>query len=100
MVGTVAHTLHDLAGARQGLELFIERIEREPSWFRLNNQDGWSQHSYQMARWRSEVGEKLGDLAPRLLAIVIAELKTDLASGEQRNRVMYHRQRSQRSKRW
>ena len=45
-----------------------------------------------MAQWRSELGQELGDLAPRLLAIVIAELKRDLSSGEQRNRVMYHAQ--------
>lgn len=90
-VNQVAHTLRDLAGPRDGLELLIERIENEPSWFRLSREDGWSQHSYQLARWRSDVGNKLGDLEPRLLKIVIRELKWDLRSQQSRNRNMYHK---------
>jgi len=90
-VNQVAHTLRDLAGPRDGLELLIERIENEPSWFRLNREDGWSQHSHQLARWRSDVGDKLGDLEPRLLKIVIKELKWDLRSQQSRNRNMYHK---------
>jgi predicted Zn-dependent protease len=91
IVSTVAQTLRDLASPRDGLELLIVQIEREPQWFRLNNQDGWSQHSYQLARWRNEVGDKLGDLEPRLLKIVIGELKQDLQTQQSRNRNMYHR---------
>jgi len=91
IVNQVAHTLRDLAGPRDGLELLIERIENEPSWFRLNREDGWSQHGYQLGRWRRDVGDKLGDLEPRLLRIVIKELKWDLRSQQSRNRNMYHK---------
>ncbi len=91
IVNQVAHTLRDLAGPLDGLELLIERIENEPSWFRLNREDGWSQHGYQLARWRRDVGNKLGDLEPRLLKIVIKELKWDLRSQQSRNRNMYHK---------
>lgn len=91
IVNQVAHTLRDLAGPRDGLELLIERIEDEPPWFRLNREDGWSRHSYQLARWRRDVGNKLGDLEPRLLKIVIRELKWDLRSQQSRNRNMYHK---------
>ncbi len=91
IVNQVARTLHDLVGPRDGLELLVERIENEPSWFRLNGEDGWSQHGYQLARWRSDVGDKLGDLEPRLLKIVIRELKWDLRSQQSRNRNMYHK---------
>jgi tetratricopeptide (TPR) repeat protein len=57
----------------------------------LNRNDGWSQHAYRLADWRRRVGDKLGDLEPRLLAIVIAELKRDLHSRESRNQSMYHK---------
>jgi len=90
IVSQVAHTLYDLAGARTGLAFLIERIESEPTWFRFNNQDGWSQHGYQLGEWRTRAGS-LGELEPRLLAIVIAELRRDLQSRESRNRNMYHR---------
>jgi len=91
MASTVAQTLRDLAGARDGLRFLVERIEQEPSWFRLDNRDGWSQHAYQLAQWRNEVGDELGDIEPRLLAIVLRELKLDLQSRQSRNRNMYHR---------
>jgi len=94
IVSQVAQTLRSLAGPRDGLELLIERIENEPSWFRLNREDGWSQHSYNLARWRHDVGDKLGDLEPRLLKIVIRELKWDLRSQQSRNRNMYHKRYS------
>jgi tetratricopeptide (TPR) repeat protein len=91
MVNRVANTLEDLIGPRDGLELLIECIENEPSWFRLNRNDGWSQHSYRMADWRRRVGDELGDLEPRLLTIVITELKRELRSRDSRNRNMYHK---------
>lgn len=92
IVSQAANTLEQIGGPRQGLEFLIERIEGEPRWFRLNNQDGWSQHSYQLAYWRQRVDKELGDLAPRLLKIVVAELKEDLRTEQSRNRSMYHRQ--------
>jgi len=95
MVGNTAQTLHDLISAREGLAFLVERIESEPRWFRLNNQDGWSRHGYQLAQWRTEAGS-LGPLEDRLLRIVLAELREDLASGQSRNRQMYDRQHDSR----
>ena len=91
MVGNTAQTLHDLVSARDGLAVLVERIEGEPRWFRLNNQDGWSRHGHQLARWRTEAGS-LGTLEDRLLRIVLAELREDLESRQSRNRQIYHRQ--------
>ncbi|HUT12367.1 MAG TPA: VIT domain-containing protein [Thermoguttaceae bacterium] len=88
IVGRVAHTLHDLAGARDGLEFLIERIEQEPSWFRLVNDDGWRHHASNLGYWRTEV-KQLDDLEDRLLKIVVAELRRDLDSGQGRNRSIY-----------
>jgi len=84
-----ARRLRDTLGPRQGLAFLVERMENEPAWFRLNNQDGWSQFSYTMAEWRTGAGD-LGDLGPRLLAIVLKELRKDLQSRQWRNRSMYH----------
>ncbi len=92
IVSQVAQTLEQVGGARDGLELLIERIENEPRWLRLSNQDGWSQHGYQLASWRHRTGDALGDLAPRLLKIVVEELRRDLTTSQQRSRSMYHRQ--------
>ncbi len=88
MVSQTASTLHDIAGARDGLEFLIERIETEPSWFRYNNQDGWNRHAYQLGQWRAEAKE-LGELDGRLLRIVLKELRRDLQSRQSRYRVIY-----------
>lgn len=89
LVNVVSHTLHDLASARDGLAFLIERIENEPAWFRLTSQDGWSQHSPDLDRWRIEV-KALGDLEPRLLKLVTMELRRDLETRHARNRFMYY----------
>jgi tetratricopeptide (TPR) repeat protein len=90
MVSQMASALHDLAGPRDGIDFLIRRVETEPSWFRLNNQDGWSQHSYSLAQWRAEIKD-LGDLEQPLLKIMLAELRRDLHTRQQRNRSMYEK---------
>jgi tetratricopeptide (TPR) repeat protein len=92
IVSDVAETLHQVAGARDAIAFLLDRVEDEPGWLRFNNQDGWSQHSNQLAQWRHEVKD-LGDLEGRLLKFVLAELRRDLRSRESRYRVMFdHRQ--------
>ncbi|MDZ7617362.1 MAG: hypothetical protein U1E05_10170, partial [Patescibacteria group bacterium] len=90
IVSQVGETLREVVNFRVALALLIERIEREPAWFRLNNQDGWSQFGHSLAHWRTQVTE-LGELEPRLLRIVLAELRRDLETQQSRNRGMYHR---------
>ena len=74
---------------REGLAFLIERIEHEPGWFRFNNQDGWAHFGYTLSQWRFEM-KNVGDLEGRLLKIVLAELRRDLDSQQQRNRTMYY----------
>jgi Flp pilus assembly protein TadD len=88
VVSQVAGTLHDVVGVRAGLAFLIERIENEPGWFRYNNLDGWSQFAGTLYQWRFEL-KNLGDLDGRLLKIVLAELRRDLESHQQRQRVIY-----------
>ena len=89
IVGQVAETLCVVSSPRDGLTLFIERLENEPSWLRYSYQDGWNQFGWRIAQLRSEVKD-LGDLEPRLLKLVCGELRKDLESQQQRNRAMYH----------
>jgi predicted Zn-dependent protease len=94
LVQTVGQTMRDLLSPRDGVELLVACIEREPSWFRFNNQDGWSRFGHQLAEWRFKAdGEQPPaidrPLAERLLAIVVAELRRDLESRTQHNRIMY-----------
>ncbi len=91
IVQTVAGTLHDVASPRDGLAFLVERIENEPSWLRYQHQDGWSQHAWQLGEWRREVGAGLGDLEPRLLKVVLNELRRDLDSIQSRNRNLYQK---------
>ncbi len=88
MVGRTADALHAIVGTRDSLAFLIRRIETEPTWFRLNNQDGWSQYADKLGQLRTEVKD-LWELEKPLLAIVLKELRRDLQSGEQRNRVTY-----------
>jgi tetratricopeptide (TPR) repeat protein len=88
MVSETANALHDKCGARDGLAFLIRRIETEPGWFRLNNQDGWSQYSSTLGQWRTEVPE-LGELEKPLLKIVLDELRRDLRTRQQRGRNMF-----------
>jgi predicted Zn-dependent protease len=93
LVGSIASRLRDIAGPRDGLRYLIERIEQEPRWLRYTGQDGWRNHGYSLAQWRSEVKD-LGDLEPRLLKIVLDELRRDLESRQSRNQNFYWRHHS------
>jgi len=88
IVHQVAQILHDIVNARAGLAFLIERIEHEPGWFHFSNQDGWAQFGSLLSGWRVEV-PNLGDLEPRLLKIVLGELRRDLESQQQRSRQIY-----------
>ncbi len=90
IVRDVAAQIHDLVGPLAALQFLVEQIEREASWFRLANQDGWQQHGHELARWRVEAGD-LGELDARLVRIVLRELRADLESRQHRNRQIYHR---------
>ncbi len=90
IVSTMSDTLRHVVDVRTGLAFLVERIEQEPAWFRLNNQDGWNRFGGTIAHWRTQVKD-LGELEPRLLTIVLAELRRDLETGRSRSRTIYHR---------
>lgn len=87
-VGIVAETLYDLASSREGLEFLLDWGEKEPARFRFGSNTFWEKHSGKLAGWRAKVKD-LGDLEPRLLAIVLRELRKDLEYQESQNRNIY-----------
>src|SRR5262249_48053337 len=89
-VSTVAQTVRDVLGPKDGVAFLLDRIDEEPVWLRLNGQDGWGRHSHTLAQWRHEAKD-IGELEPRLLKLVLKELRLDLESRQQRSRTMYYR---------
>lgn len=93
IVGQVSNSIYNLLGPAPAIAFLLDRIEKEPAWFRLNNQDGWSRHGGTLAYWRSNAKD-IGDLEPRLLKLTLDELRLDLTSLRARNRQMYYRGQS------
>jgi tetratricopeptide (TPR) repeat protein len=89
VVSTIAQTVRDVVGPRDGIVFLLDEIDTQPRWLRYNNQDGWSRHGSTLAQWRIEAKE-LGDVEGRLLKLVLAELRRDLETRESRNRTIYH----------
>lgn len=89
IVSQVSQTLRELLGPREALAFLIERIENEPAWFKYSGYDGWNQFAYSLAIWREEAKD-IGNLDPRLLKIVLTELRRDLELQQSRGRYMYH----------
>jgi Flp pilus assembly protein TadD len=87
LVSVIAHTMHELAGPRDGIAFLLNEIDAEPRWLRYNNQDAWSRHAYQIGDWRREAKD-LGDVEGRLLQRVLAELRRDLDERASRTRVI------------
>jgi tetratricopeptide (TPR) repeat protein len=88
IVERVARTIDELAGPREALAFLVARIESEPRWLAMGGERGWQKFSWTLAEWREE-SKDLGEIERRLLAIVLAELRRDLASRDSPTRVMY-----------
>ncbi len=89
VVNQVAQVVRELLGPQEGVAFLVDRIEQEPGWFRLNNQDGWARHGWALAQWRAEAKVLPFELDKRLLKLVLAELRRDLRTRQPRNRIMY-----------
>lgn len=64
-----SNVLDQRAGPRAALGFLLDRVEAQPRWYARLNQDVWSQQEWNLLEWRAKA-EPLGDLAPRLLALV------------------------------
>jgi hypothetical protein len=97
LVGELGSAIRHTAGSRAAMEYYLTRIENEPSWLIRKGQDGWRQFASRMADLTDDEelagkldDEKLGNLEPRLLAIVLKELRRELVTQDYRQRVFYH----------
>jgi tetratricopeptide (TPR) repeat protein len=93
LVQQLANTIHDLAGDLPALEFLIGRYEQEPESFRASGNGGWPQYGYSIAQYRAGANN-IGDLAPRLLKIVLTELRRDLETQQARYQSIYHQHNS------
>ena len=91
IVTQVANTVYNVAGPARAVAFLVGRIENEPAWLRFNRQDGWSQHAYNLGRWREEA-KNLGDAEQPLLRLVSRELRRDLETRQSHTRYIYHPQ--------
>ncbi|MEK6258550.1 MAG: VIT domain-containing protein [Planctomycetota bacterium] len=73
------------------LQYVVERLEQYPQRFEVQWDNGWQSLGYELARRREVAAAELGDLAPRVLALAIRELKRDLRTGESRNYHIYYK---------
>jgi hypothetical protein len=89
IISNAAEKLHDIIGARAGLAFLIARLENYPPWLEMSYQNAWNEFGSELGQWREEVGGGLGDLAPRLLELTLAELRRDLTLRDSRNRYVY-----------
>ena len=80
-----AQALRDIGGPRHGLEFLMDRVENWPRHLRHGWQDGWSQCGHNMAWWWQQTKGKAADLEPRLLKLVLAELRRELTTRQQRS---------------
>jgi predicted Zn-dependent protease len=72
------------------LEFVVGCMEREPKWFQNTNRDGWVQYGWLLGQYRQELGQLPAGLEAQLLKLTLRELKADLRSMRQRNRIIYH----------
>ena len=91
IVKQTSETVRQLLGARDALAFLIDRFETYPGRFERTWESSWSEFAYKLALWRMETGGDLGDLEPRLLAIVLKELRRDLLIRNTRNYYFYRK---------
>ena len=91
-VNRMASALHDVVGPQAGIQFLLDSVDHEPVWVRYQGNDTWNRMSGQLGSWRDEADKAggLGELEPRLLRFVVAELKRDLVNRNSRNRQIYY----------
>ncbi len=76
------------------LRYIVERLEQYPQRFDMQWDNGWQGFGYELARRRETAAKELGDLEPRVLVLVIRELKRHLRTDEARNYYIYYKNHS------
>ncbi|MCG8650132.1 MAG: hypothetical protein MI861_09875, partial [Pirellulales bacterium] len=92
IVEKVGQTLNSVAGPHDALEFLIASMESYPARFWNSWNTPWQKHVHTLAKLHIELiaDGKAKDLEPRLLAIVLDELRRDLRLRRHHSRVFYH----------
>ena len=87
VVNATSSTISELLGHHQELRFLIAQIETYPARFENTWENSWQQFARRLATLRRNT-KGISDLEPRLLKIVLTELRRDLLSGNQRHRAI------------
>jgi outer membrane lipoprotein-sorting protein len=93
IVENTSRKLQDLINARTALHFMIERAEQYPHRFDYSWVNFWNRFGYRVGELRSKSGS-LGDLEPRLLKLVLAELRRELEHRYARHSTLYYKHHS------
>lgn len=94
IVQNTSYRLQDLLGDRTALHFLIERAEQYPLRFAYSWENFWNQFGYRIGELRAKTGNALGDLEPRLLKLVLAELRRELETRNSRHTYTYYKHHS------
>lgn len=89
IVSNTAELVRQVLGSRDALAFAIERYEAYPKRFNYTYQSPWRKLADRMCLWHNELNRNIGDLEPRLLAIVLDELRRDLRTRRANGRYFY-----------
>ena len=89
----IAGAVRDLIGPREGIAFLLDRIQADGDSMRATGRHSWGDYRDRFGSWRTEAKD-LGDLEPRYLKFVLAELRRDLRLRESNARWIYDRRRA------
>ena len=89
----IAGAVRDLIGPREGIAFLLDRIEAYGDTARSTGRHPWGQYADRFGSWRTEAKD-LGELEPRYLKFVLAELRRDLQLRESNARWIYDQRRA------
>lgn len=89
LVRQLGNAIQSISGDLPALAFLVGRMEIEPGFFRAAGRGGWQGYGSSIAEYRTRVKD-LGDLEPRLLKIVLTELRNDLETQSSMQTAIYH----------
>jgi tetratricopeptide (TPR) repeat protein len=93
IIQNTAYRLQELIDHRTALHFLIERGENYPVRLEYSWENFWNRFGYRLAELRGKTSN-LGDLEPRLLKMVLAELRYELETRYSRHHTFYYKHNS------
>ena len=100
-VSQYANTAHlptwivrETLGPKAVLQYIVERMEQWPQRLQISWESAWQRLANELGMYRQQAAESksdIKDLEKRVLALVVAEIKFDMRTGENRNAYLYRK---------